>query len=579
MEMWDEEQLLEQEALISASITDEQLQSLAGSTNLLSVTFLQMAVDSEFVPLGSLGERLPALEQLKLNGSSIPSIRFLGTSLSKLRVLWICRCGLSGLEGLSALPELQELYVAFNEVSTLTCITEAERLEILDLEANAIAEMEQIEWLQLVPSLQEVTLRGNPVCDLSPTFRADAIALLQHVQLLDDEPTSVLEDAGLASPSFLSCGIHSADEGKDTMLGSSSEPQDLGGMASPSSERGEAGLEEVRKRRQELRMVLDGIKYAEVGRVYDVSADGRSVLSGGLAGGARPSTAWPLLNAWTASRESDSEDGGSRPSSSRRPSTTTTGLHASRPASALFRPSSGFGSRPFTGSGNRPATPRGSAMACDEACGASELTMTADVICGVHKLRAHTLHKQMKELRDDSAARKDLREELMDELRAVKIQQLLAGEQGGASSSDSGDEYNAPYDDPAAHSIDDAVDSTKMWRRECSAHHHEAEVLSVNDADGGTRPSSSEDVTPTQTPMGSQLLNINVNVKNTMTSRYVDQLSGNAPKPTTGTSQKRSLIHSRISGGRANAPVVLRHLRMPDEPHLAEAAAEILQLS
>eukprot|EP00966_Prymnesium_polylepis_P248608 5748052-Prymnesium_polylepis.1 len=193
MEQWDslgEDQLEEEAALISASITDEQLHSLAGSTDLSTVNFLQMAVDSEYVPLGTLGERLPVLEQLKLNGSSIPSIRFLGTSLSKLRVLWICRCGLSGLEGLSALPELQELYVAFNEVSALSCITEAERLEILDLEANAIADMEQVEWVSLVPTLQEVTLRGNPVCDSSDTFRADAIALLPNVQLLDDQPTS-----------------------------------------------------------------------------------------------------------------------------------------------------------------------------------------------------------------------------------------------------------------------------------------------------------------------------------------------------------------------------------------------------
>ena len=59
-------------ALLSASITDEQLQSLAGTRELESVRFLQMAVDSEFVPLNCLGERLPALEQLKLNGSSIP---------------------------------------------------------------------------------------------------------------------------------------------------------------------------------------------------------------------------------------------------------------------------------------------------------------------------------------------------------------------------------------------------------------------------------------------------------------------------------------------------------------------------
>ena len=94
-------------ALLSASITDEQLQSLAGTRELESVTFLQMAVDSEFVPLSCLGERLPALEQLKLNGSSLPSLRYLGTTMTRLRVLWLCRCGLKELDNLGALPELQ----------------------------------------------------------------------------------------------------------------------------------------------------------------------------------------------------------------------------------------------------------------------------------------------------------------------------------------------------------------------------------------------------------------------------------------------------------------------------------------
>ena len=83
-------------ALLSASITDEQLSVLAGTREFESVKFLQCAVDSEFVPLSCLGERLPALEQLKLNGSSLPSLRYLGTSMTQLRVLWLCRCAAAG---------------------------------------------------------------------------------------------------------------------------------------------------------------------------------------------------------------------------------------------------------------------------------------------------------------------------------------------------------------------------------------------------------------------------------------------------------------------------------------------------
>ena len=109
----------EEQALISASITDEQLRVLTGSHHLETVDFLQLAVDSSCVPLNTLGERLPRLEQLKLNGSSLPSIRELGTSLSRLRVLWLCRCGLAELDGMSALPVLQELYLAFNDIEKL----------------------------------------------------------------------------------------------------------------------------------------------------------------------------------------------------------------------------------------------------------------------------------------------------------------------------------------------------------------------------------------------------------------------------------------------------------------------------
>ena len=124
-------------ALLSASITDEQLSVLAGTREFESVKFLQCAVDSEFVPLSCLGERLPALEQLKLNGSSLPSLRYLGTSMTQLRVLWLCRCGLQELDNLGALPQLQELYLAFNDISQLSPLTEADELQVLDLEANS----------------------------------------------------------------------------------------------------------------------------------------------------------------------------------------------------------------------------------------------------------------------------------------------------------------------------------------------------------------------------------------------------------------------------------------------------------
>ena len=81
----------------------------------------------------------------------------------------------------------QELYLAFNDISQLSPLTEADELQVLDLEANAISDMEQVEFLQFVPSLQELTLRGNAVCDGAPDVRERVFAMLPSLELLDDE--------------------------------------------------------------------------------------------------------------------------------------------------------------------------------------------------------------------------------------------------------------------------------------------------------------------------------------------------------------------------------------------------------
>ncbi|EOD11204.1 hypothetical protein EMIHUDRAFT_257505 [Emiliania huxleyi CCMP1516] len=84
----------EEEALTSASITDEQLAVLAGTTDIARATHLQLTVDSACVPLGTVGERMPELQHLKLSGSALPSIRELGTSLRQLQAGGGCLKGL-----------------------------------------------------------------------------------------------------------------------------------------------------------------------------------------------------------------------------------------------------------------------------------------------------------------------------------------------------------------------------------------------------------------------------------------------------------------------------------------------------
>ena len=48
------------------------------------------------------------------------------------------------------------------------------------------AHLDQVEFLQLVPTLQDLTLRGNPVHD-EDDFRDKAVSMLTQLQTLDDE--------------------------------------------------------------------------------------------------------------------------------------------------------------------------------------------------------------------------------------------------------------------------------------------------------------------------------------------------------------------------------------------------------
>ena len=655
----------EERALISASITDEQLHALTGTRDLAGVRFLQMAVDSEFVPLGSLGERLPQLEQLKLNGSSLPSLRLIGSSLTRVRVLWLCRCGLRELDNLWAVPELQELYLAFNDIEQLSPIHEAEQLQVLDLEANLVADMAQVEFLQFASALQELTLRGNPVCERQG-FREEVIVLLAQVQMLDDEPTvagdegaapfdddddadagaladnSLAEEAALASSLLAELGAClpnccAADEaGAAGAAAHSRCAAPPGAPPSPAATRTPCGapaslspgrpsargtplkpgallppspppMSEAQRREEML--VSRGIKYAEVGRVYDIAVDGRQMLgAGGGRGASRPATARPLVNTWTgfsggsaaSTRPGTAIGAVSRPfsGSSSRPLSTSSSRPMSTFGSSLgsfSRPlSSAGGSRPQTGSRasnsgcssrgmlSSPARPDDYVPEDDEA---SELTRSSDVICGVHKLRAHKLRRSVEALFEEEATvdglpqsaaggsgtreLRSLDDELMEQLRAVKMNELLTG--GAQGSDDPSDESLDGDSEEAASGLALALGARLQCEDGLGA--EGAPAPSADEAPP-TRPTSSTDVTPTQTPDSPK----------DVAMAHRPALSCTALSPTARRGAAAGLpshgqSKSRMSTKAEGTPPALRHLRMPRDASLAASAAEILSLS
>nr|XP_045015724.1 leucine-rich repeat-containing protein 56 isoform X1 [Jaculus jaculus]XP_045015725.1 leucine-rich repeat-containing protein 56 isoform X1 [Jaculus jaculus] len=186
---------------VEKHLSPARLQALAQADDLQLVRVLEMCVDTRENSLGNFGVHLPNLNQLKLNGSCLGSLRDLGTSLGCLQVLWLSRCGLTDLDGIGSFPALKELYVSYNNISDLSPLCLLEQLEVLDLEGNSVEDLGQVRYLQLCPRLATLTLEGNLVC-LQPApgpsnkppggynYRAEVRKLIPQLHILDEVPTT-----------------------------------------------------------------------------------------------------------------------------------------------------------------------------------------------------------------------------------------------------------------------------------------------------------------------------------------------------------------------------------------------------
>ncbi|CAK6449843.1 unnamed protein product [Pipistrellus nathusii] len=185
--------------LLEECLSAARLQALAQVDDLRLVSTLEMCVDTREHSLGNFGVHLPNLSQLKLNDSRLGSVRDLGTSLGRLQVLWLARCGLTDLDGIGSFLALKELYVSYNNVSDLSPLCLLEQLEVLDLEGNNVEDLGQVRYLQLCPRLAMLTLEGNLVC-LQPSpssqvppgynYRAQVRKLVPQLQVLDEMPAA-----------------------------------------------------------------------------------------------------------------------------------------------------------------------------------------------------------------------------------------------------------------------------------------------------------------------------------------------------------------------------------------------------
>ena len=109
-----------------------------------------------------------------------------------LQVLWLSRAGVTELWGISAMPLLEELYVSFNEISDLSSLNYHEGLQVIDLEGNNVAAWEEVEVLETLPELRELSLAGNPI-QKAAGYAKRVCSGLPNLIMLDDEMVASMD--------------------------------------------------------------------------------------------------------------------------------------------------------------------------------------------------------------------------------------------------------------------------------------------------------------------------------------------------------------------------------------------------
>ncbi|OHT16081.1 hypothetical protein TRFO_42071 [Tritrichomonas foetus] len=165
----------------------EDIFEYKGHKDLSKVKSLEAIADTREMTLSFLGDLFPSLEKLRLNNSTIPSIRDISSNLKNLRFLSLAHCEIESLDGISTISEkLEELYLAFNHINDFTELIGMNRLRILDLEENDVKNLADCAVLSCCKSLRALTLAGNPAAERE-NYRKDVMSYVPQLIYLDEK--------------------------------------------------------------------------------------------------------------------------------------------------------------------------------------------------------------------------------------------------------------------------------------------------------------------------------------------------------------------------------------------------------
>ncbi|KAI9146486.1 hypothetical protein BKA69DRAFT_1044966, partial [Paraphysoderma sedebokerense] len=159
------------------------------------------------------------LTHLSLVGNGISKIE--GLDRMPLRMLDLRRNRIRDIENIATLTQLEELRLSHNEIATISGLSQHPNLATIDLEANFIANLTNIQVLKSnIPQLRNLNLQSNPMCQ-EKDYRLAVVFHLRQLTILDCLPVSPEEKVAAinqfdAPDSVVKALTHNADVQKET---------------------------------------------------------------------------------------------------------------------------------------------------------------------------------------------------------------------------------------------------------------------------------------------------------------------------------------------------------------------------
>lgn len=156
-----------------------------GGSSTADIRTLTLKVIGRDVSLQHLPIYAPKLSHLTLDGSSLNSLRDLGSGLRNLRYLSVNNCGLASLDGIMALVTLEELHAEGNQLRDLSGCVSLNEVRRINGKSNRIQDIMTVSLLAFCDKLEWLDIENNLFIEDNADYVVRIRGFLPQLKKLD----------------------------------------------------------------------------------------------------------------------------------------------------------------------------------------------------------------------------------------------------------------------------------------------------------------------------------------------------------------------------------------------------------